>query len=174
MKRKQAMAFNAGGPTANFISREDLNRICTGGFARGISLNFGFENSGGYDSYQNANGCRPKTFRQCFPMYKRSDLWERYDFDRDVWLEDVFYMGLLHENNNLNTGRPVWSWFGYRIVIEYFDDNAIVDFTGPIDKDANLSYAFGKFLVVFAKQFDIKVLNDHLLNISEKNGKEND
>ena len=171
MKQKPAITRNMG-PTWRYISIEDLNRIRTGDFAGFVSNNNGVDVRGGFDySYMKAQGTRPATFRKTFPMYGKFDLLGQYDFDRHEWLNDVYYCGILDEPGT-NVGRPVWYWFGYRIVIEFFDNNAVVDFTGPIDEDANLAYAFGKFLVVFGKKYEIKVVNDHLLNISERNGQE--
>ena len=173
MKRKQAITRNMG-PTCGFISIEDLNRIRNGLLPRAVSANNGVDVFGGTDySYMNAQGTRSAAFRKKFPLYGRFDFLSKYNPMRDEWLDNVYHCGYLDEPNS-TVGRVAWYWYGYRMVIEFFDTNAIVDFTGPIDKGAILSYCFGQFLVVFGKQYDVKVINEHLLSVSERNGKEND
>ena len=158
MKRKQAMAHNFG-PTINFLSIEDTNRIRTGGYARPITLNYGVSLYGGHDdSYGVINGCREyrtQKFRQIFEMLTGDDI----DNGKDI---DIYQRGVL---DNRAFGRPVWSVFGYRVVLEFFDTNALADFTGKIEDGAILDQCRRMLIKHLSGRYQVREINEHLLNI---------
>lgn len=161
MKRKQAKTHNLGG-TYQYMSVEDLNRIQTGCFPNPVSSCFGTEIYGGKDySYKTSQGTAPATFRKHF------NIWNYALGNMDELGDDVFELGRLGSDNG-SWIRPVYYFFGYRIVVEYFDTNAIVDFTGKIDDGAICEQAMRKFVQIFSKKFDVKIVNEHLINIKSK------
>ena len=152
MGRKKAMAFNAAGPTANYLSVESLNRIMNRQFPAGVSLNFGEGVKNGIDfTYKPNRG----SFRKLFSLWDEA---LRADFDMDC-----YRMGYMREQTNKLI--ECFVFYGYKITVDYFDENAIIDFVSPVYKDAVLEYSFGQFLVLFSRRFKIKVINEHLLNM---------
>lgn len=155
MKRKQALAYNATGPTCNYIGTENLNRIMNRCFPGGVSAYNGREVFGGTDyTYKPNRG----SFRKLF------SLWDEM-MNTDLG-DDCYRIGSLYEN--LNKKIEVYCFYGYKITVDYFDENAVIDFVEPVFKDSILEYAFGKFLVAFSYRYQIEIVNNHLLNMFQK------
>lgn len=157
MKRKKAMAFNERGPTINSLSAESINRIMNRTFPCAVSNNNGVGMRYAEDlTYRPNRG----SFRRCFKLLTEEDVENGADFD-------IFKIGQLWSQQ---TGKPidVFCFYGYRITIDIFDENVIVDFTKPIYKDSCLEYSLGKFLVTYSKRYRVKVINEHLVSVWPK------
>lgn len=156
MKRKQAMTFNPGG-TRSFLSAEDINRLQTGQFASSVRPNNGVNVYGATDlSYQCYGNSFARSFRKQFGIL--SDKINNWDCA-------IQPLGKLYETPN-SPSREVWYFYGWRIVVEFFDVNAIVDFTNAIDEDADLLNCQAQFLAMYSGDFAVKLLNDHLINVT--------
>jgi len=161
MKRKKAMAFNAPGGTIEYIGASAQNLIQNGGYPAGISCNCGVDVFGGTDySYSQFGGVPSKAFRKVFNPLDYQIIPE------DLW-DCIFKIGGLDRGCGV-IQRPVLWFMGWRVVIEYFDVNAVVDFTGKIDDDApTCDEAMRHFCDVYSG-FDTRVVNEHLINIFAK------
>ena len=156
MKRRKTMAFNAAGPTCNYIGLENINKIMNRCFPDGVSAYNGAEVFGGTDyTYKPNRG----SMRKRFKMLTEKD-YER-GYDNDVYKISSQY-------DILEKRIDTWVFYGWVIAIEFFDENAVVDFLRPAFKDANRSYSFGKFLVRYSRRYDVSVLNEHLINVRPK------
>ena len=157
MKRRKAIAFNAGGPTINYLSNEAINRVMNGAYPAPVSTyNGSGKVFGGTDyTYKPNRG----SFRKQF------DLWNEM-LRIDDLSDNCYKIGSLLDN--LGKKIEVYSFFGYRITVDVFDENAVIDFSKPIENDSVLEYAIGKFLVHFGKRFKIQIVNEHLLNMFQR------
>lgn len=145
-------------PTRQFLSVEDLNRIDMGGYAKAVSLYSGVDAFGGQDmSYQTSEGYRSKKFRGQF------DLWH-LAFDIPELADNFCKLGNLDAPRN-SFPRKVYYFYGCRIVVEYFDENAIVDFTNTMEEDASIQGAIESFRRVLDGRFKVTQLNEYLVNV---------
>lgn len=162
MNRKKAIAYNVVGPTCNFVGSENLNRIMTGGFANPVSCYNGADVYGATDySYGVVGYHGSKAFRHKFRMFD----WE--DVPDESYYDNVFKLGQFFEYKG-SAPLNVWYFYGARIIVECFDENAVIDFVGEAEDGANMAYAFGKFLVIFSQKYDVSVINEHLINVKSK------
>ena len=46
------------------------------------------------------------------------------------------------------------------------DTNAIIDFTGKLEDGAILAHAMRKFVQLYSKDYNVKIINEHLINVS--------
>lgn len=156
MGRKKAMAFNAPGGTSGYIDGESANRIQNGGYHRAVTTCSGVNVYGGtdysYSVHQNGKQFVSRAFRSQFEMLNNRDYEMGYD-------SDIIPIAIRRAD------IAVWCFFGVRVRIEFFDENAIVDFVDNIFPDANKQYAIGKFLVKYSKGYDLAILNDHLIDV---------
>lgn len=158
MKRKQAIAFNERGGAIDWIGAAARNMIQNGGYMPGFSATIGVDILGGKDySYRTYKGYARKTFREKFDLMD-------FDFVRkyELW-DDVRFLGFLQEKKSIP--RPVFSFFGWRIVVEFFDENAIIDFTTCLDEKTALDVAKQRFLAIYSTNFDVKIINENLINV---------
>lgn len=159
MKRKQATIYNLGG-TYQFVSMEDLNRLQTGGFCNPVSNGCSHDVYGAKDySYKTRQGTAPASFRYRFKV------WDWDMIGNDEMGDEVFSLGHLQSEGGAWV-RPVYYFFGYRIVVEYFDTNAIIDFTGKLEDGAILAHAMRKFVQLYSKDYNVEIINEHLINVS--------
>lgn len=161
MKRKQAMAFNAPGGTREYISASARNRIDTGCYPAPVSCNCGVNVFRGTDySYKQFGGSPSRIFRQKFNLSDWGFI-DRFDL-----YDDLIPLGRLDIGNGI-VGRTVFWFMGWRIVVEYFDTNAIVDFTNRIDGDMEKAEAMEHFVKRFSTQYSVSVLTENIINITE-------
>ena len=160
MKRKQAKTHNPRG-TYQFLTAEDLNAIRTGGFARPVSLNNGVDIYCATDySYQRFGNSFSRRFRKDFQVFT----WDM--ISDDELSNEIFKIGSLDANGRGSVSRPVYYFFGARIVVEYFDENAIIDFTNMLDDDRDMEYSYNRFVSLFSGRFNVQQINEHLINVS--------
>lgn len=147
------------GATRNYLSGEELNRIQNGGYLSPISLNCGVDIYGGKDySYTQFGGSFNRSFRKVFQILDYAL------FDAlDIW-DDIFKIGELDRGRGGAT-RPVFFFYGVRVVVEYFDRNAILDFVSKIDESASIPHALEKCVDIYGRKYAVKILNEHLINI---------
>ena len=145
------MAFNAPGGTRNYIGIGGRNLIDNGCYLNPISLNIGCDQFGGSPS---------RVFRQKFAIYDYGFI-SKYD----LW-DDMFILGKLDNGVGL-VPRYVFWFLGWRIVVEYFDTNALVDFTNQIDNDFNLLDAMECFVKRFSKDFAVSIMTENIINVTE-------
>lgn len=159
MKRKKAISFNAPGGTKNYIGVGCRNLIDNGCYPAPVSCNNGVGVIGGYDySYTVFGGVPSRAYRKNFDPLDYHIL-----EDNDLW-DSIFLIGRCFYDGC--TMRVAIFFFGWRIVIEYFDVNAIVDFTNEIEPGMSLDKAIERFIKIYSCYFSVKILNEHLLNIT--------
>lgn len=162
MKRRKTMAYNAPGGTILYVGASAQNMVQNRGFLPGVSLNTGYDIYGGKDySYKTAQGTSPRAFRKCFEVV------ENGGFSGSDYEDEVFKIGELGEGCGI-VRRPVYYFFGWRIVVEYFDVNAVVDFMEKMDEwAAPAEYVMKRFQSIFSG-FEVKIINEHLINVFAK------
>ncbi len=157
MKRKKAMAFNAPGGTREYIGATAQNLINNRMFPEPVSCNCGVDVYGGTDYSYSVSGIPSGAYRKTFDPLD----WE-FIRDNDL-LNDVFKIGKFFVDGC--TKRIALFFFGWRIVIEYFDVNAVVDFTNEIEPGMPLNTAVEKFCKIYSRKYECRILNEHLVNI---------
>lgn len=163
MKRKKAMAFNAPGGTRQYIGAGAQNMIDNGYYMNPVTCNLGVDVIGGTDySYTQWAGSPSRIFRKKFNLSDWGFI-DRFDL-----YDDLIPLG------RLDTGvgrvpRYVYWYLGWRIVVEYFDTNAIVDFTNRIDDDMEKAEAMECFVKRFSTHYSVSVLTENIINITDKN-----
>lgn len=155
------MAFNAPGGTKNYIGIGGRNLIDNGCYLNPISLNIGCDILGGTDySYTQFGGSPSRVFRQKFAIYDYGFI-SKYD----LW-DDMFILGKLDNGVGL-VPRYVFWFLGWRIVVEYFDTNALVDFTNQIDNDFNLLDVMERFVKRFSNDYAVSIMTENIINVTE-------
>lgn len=155
------MAFNAPGGTKNYIGIGGRNLIDNGCYLNPISLNIGCNVFGGTDySYASSCGYKSKVFRQKFDLCDFGFI-SKYD----LW-NDMFLLGKLDNGIGL-VPRYVFWFLGWRIVVEYFDTNALVDFTNQIDNDFNLLDVMERFVKRFSNDYAVSIMTENIINVTE-------
>ena len=155
------MAFNAPGGTINYICLGDRNLIDNGCYPNPISLNTGCNVLGGTDySYTTFGSVPSRVFRQKFAIFDYGFI-SKYD----LW-DDMFMLGKL-DNGIGRCPRYVFWFLGWRIVVEYFDTNALVDFTNQIDNDFDLLEAMNRFVKRFSNDFAVHIMTENIINITD-------
>lgn len=159
MKRKKAMAFNAPGGTKNYIGVGGRNLIDNGCYLNPISLNMGCNVLGGTDySYTAFGGFPSRVFRQKFAIFD-----DVFISKYDLW-DDMFMIGKLEIGR---CSRYVFWFLGWRIVVEYFDTNALVDFTNQIDSDFGLLEVMNRFVKMFSNDFAVSIMTENIINVTD-------
>ncbi len=126
-----------------------------------ISLNIGCDVKCGIDySYTQFGGSPSRTFRQKFNL-------QDYGFisKYDLW-DDMFLLGKL-DNGVGRVPRYVFWFLGWRIIVEFFDTNALVDFTNQIDNDFDLIEAMKRFVKRFSNDFAVSIMTENIINVTE-------
>lgn len=160
MSRRYLVALSAPGPTWQYLSAESLAGIRNGDGAKPVTNNPGASVKGGYDySYATYTGSRSIAFRSKFKLWE----WGRWPVDSPYY-DNIFLMGRF--DDGAKQARHVYYFFGARCVVEYFDVNALVDFTGVIDKGADVQAAMRRFVECYSEcGFHVTQYNDHLINV---------
>lgn len=161
MKRKKAMAFNAPGGTFNYIGASCQNLVRNGCYMLPVSSNIGCDIYCGTDySYTQFGGVPSRIFRKKFNIMD-------FDFvDKFDLYDCLISLGRLESG----IGRvPLYVfWFnGWRIVVEFFDKNAVVDFTNQIDNEQSRDDVMNYFVKKFGSHYKVTIINEHLINVSE-------
>ncbi len=146
MKRKQAFAFNAPGATCNYLSLSQSASIRNGGYACNPIEQYEVRQAIDYTFMRNRGSIRKK-------------LKPLMEYNPDI---DCFKLGAL--DYHTTKSRFVYFFYGYRIVVEFFDENAIVDFTGPLEEGAEREPARDKFLQIF-RDFKCSKIGEFLIDI---------
>lgn len=154
------MAFNAPGGTREYIGASAQNLIDNGCYPNPVTCSFGVDVIGGTDySYTQWGGSPSRIFRQKFNL----SAWEF--IDRFDLYDDLIPLG------RLDTGvgrvpRYVYWYLGWRIVVEYFDTNALVDFMNQIDNDFDLIEAMKRFVKRFSNDFAVSIMTENIINVT--------
>lgn len=156
MKRKKAMAFNAPGGTKNYIGVGCRNLIDNGCYPAPVTCNIGTNvycaNNGSYQVFGNGFA---RNFRLKFQIINRETM-------DDELMDELFFIGNLGSGN---VPRKVYYFYGWRIIVEWFDTNAIIDFSKCLDETYSLEYAIKNFIRVYGREFSVERLNNFLLNV---------
>lgn len=142
MKRKQAMACNAPGPTCNYLSMAQANAMQNGGYPAQAIESFEVFKGIDYSFVRNRGSIRSKIL-------------PRIRWNPDV---ECFRLGVY------DLSRAAYYFYGFRVVIEFFDENAILDWTGPLDEGASLEFAVKKWVRLFP-ELKCEMLNDFLMDV---------
>ena len=150
IKRRQAFAYNAPGATSEYIGIGGRNMIQNGGYLPPVSQNNNYIVGQGVDyTYVPKDSFRNHFYR---------------------WYEDVIAFGD-KSDDMFRIQRPwqplfqVWYMFGFRVYIEFFDVNAIIDFVNPADDDVPIEQSIRKALAVLRTGFKAERLSNNLINI---------
>lgn len=126
------------------------NAIQNGGYLPGASCDMGSDVYKGIDyTYVNKASFKKKWLR----WYEDAIKWEDDG-------NDVFPI-----TRNWQSVFQTWFIFGYRATIEFFDENAIVDFLAPMDEPVEINAAVNRFLTLRDCPFKIERLSKNLVNI---------
>ena len=126
------------------------NAIQNGGYLPGTSCDMGSDVYKGIDyTYVNKASFKKKWYR----WYEETIMWEDDG-------NDMFFV-----TRNRQSTFQVWFIFGYRATIEFFDENAIVDFLEPMDEPVEINAAVNRFLTLRDCPFKIERLSKNLVNI---------
>lgn len=151
MKRKQAFAFNAAGPTCNYISMQGRNALQNGGYPMPISPNNGINVYSGIDY----------TYRQ-IESFRKKFLGVYWDFisggDNS---DDIFKF---HPHGYEST-EQLWFMFGWRVIIEFFDVNAMLYLDREFDEGTPIDCAAAGIAKVLSPFFRVQRLSNQLINI---------
>lgn len=147
-----ASEYQAILPSSYYVSATTANAIGTGGLARPVSLGESFEPKFATDySYR--------------PSWRMSRKWWAWWRDTLRWSEegnDIFPFSM-----NWQKTYQAWYAYGWRVMIEFFDTNAIADFTAHTEGDADIEKAVRSFMGVEGP-FACERLSDNLINITLK------
>lgn len=158
MSTRKAIVYAPGG-TWRFLSQTDINRVRNGMLALPRSCNIGDNVKFANDlSYQVMGAGRSAVFRKQFDIYRDS-------FDIEDIGDNCYRLGIFHDKS-ADAGRPVFYWFGVRIVVECFDVNAIIDFTNTMEEGASIEHAQNKFVELYGNRYNVVILNEHLIEVS--------
>ena len=144
----------APGSTMNYLSLTDRNCVENGVFPGGITAYNGCNIYEGKDySYTTARF-------DGVPFRKQWRILADDEYDADL---DVFKIGELTASRGKRI--EVYCYFGYRVQIEFFRENAIADFTDALEEGARLLDATEKFIALYSRRYDTRRLNEFLINI---------
>ena len=139
-------------PTEQYITRTTANALQNGGLARPVRLGESFVVEHGIDyTYRNVWSFARKWLRWW------SDNLAASDFGND----------LFRVTRNWQLTYQAWYVFGWRCMIEFFDDNAILDFITPYETEsaASVDRTIRALRSIPGIPFQFTKLSDNLVNI---------
>lgn len=87
--------------------------------------------------------------------FRSSRKWEILEQTADVFT--------ISRGGVYNDMREVWYCFGYRMELEFFDENALATIFGPMEKDAAISreLAIGRLVrILYLSEWEVSVIGD--------------
>lgn len=154
MKRRRAMAFNAPGATCNFLSLEQANALQNGMFP------------GNQISTFEVFGATDYTYKPNRGSFRTT--WKAQEGDGRFGMNDDFFrLGQYDMQQGGRFLKFAYYFFGYRITMDFYDENAIVDFCWPIDEGVALDDVFKRFLDTYSGRYVCKPIGNHLIDIRQ-------
>ena len=145
----QLKSYQPGG-TQRFLSAEDLNRLQNGMFVNGKSCGRNIIPKSAIDY----------SYIPSFASRKKIVLSEVFD---DF---DVFKLGKYF----ISPGKAAYYMFGWYCIIEYFDDNVLIDVMQRYDSDApDRDEVINTIAVMLATKYYVTIIGDNrIINIKQR------